>query len=188
MKFDDYSDEEIVEGILSRNRAITEYFFFKKCQRIFSYVAYSVFGGRVNLNEVVNDFFIYLAQDDWHKLRQFDYRSKLTTWTTVVATRYFRNCKDRLIEKDSTDTPIEKPETGGIDQPAIDDLTMDVRDAVSRIRNDRYRMVIEKLYFADMAPEDLAEEMNITVDNLYNIRRRAIVQLSAIIDKKENYV
>lgn len=188
MKFDSYTDEQIVEGILSYDRAVTEYFFFSKCQRIFSYVVYSVFGGRVNINEVVNDFFIYLAQDDWRKLRQFDFRSKLTTWTTVVATRYFRNCKERLIENDSIEPPKEKPDSGGIDQPAIDELSMDVRDAVARIRNERYRMVIEKLYFADMAPEDLAEEMNITVDNLYNIRRRAIVQLSGIIDKKENYV
>ena len=53
--------------------------------------------------------------------------------------------------------------------------------------NDRYVMVIRKLMIEDWEPEKLADEMGITTANLYNIKRRAVAQLTqiAINDIKE---
>ena len=53
--------------------------------------------------------------------------------------------------------------------------------------NARYRKVIEVLDLQEVRPEYLAEEMKITVDNLYNIHRRALVQLRLIMGRKEEY-
>lgn len=54
--------------------------------------------------------------------------------------------------------------------------------------NVRYQKVIEKLDLQDVLPEKLAEEMNVTVDNLYNIHRRALAQLRFVMGRKEDYV
>lgn len=38
-----------------------------------------------------------------------------------------------------------------------------------------------------MKPEEYAERHGITVDNLYNLHRRALLQLKSIMNKKEDY-
>lgn len=65
---------------------------------------------------------------------------------------------------------------------------IDVQSVLMKMPNKRYRTVIEKLDLQDMRPELLAEEMNVTVDNLYNIHRRALSQLRLIMGRKEDYV
>ena len=68
------------------------------------------------------------------------------------------------------------------------DLRIDIKRALDKMSNQRYRMVIDKLDLQDVQPEKLAKEMKITVDNLYNIHRRALIQLRLIINKREDYV
>ena len=56
-----------------------------------------------------------------------------------------------------------------------------------RTPNKRYVYVIHRLILEDWEPEQLAQEMNITTANLYNIKRRAMAQLTrvALNDIKE---
>ena len=44
--------------------------------------------------------------------------------------------------------------------------------------NKRYAMVVERLIIDDAEPETLASEMGITTVNLYNLKKRAIRQLT----------
>lgn len=48
-------------------------------------------------------------------------------------------------------------------------------------------MVIEYLDLKEVKPEQLAIQMEVTVDNLYNIHRRALVQLRLVMGRKEDY-
>lgn len=64
---------------------------------------------------------------------------------------------------------------------------MDLHSALQKMPNVRYRQVKELLDLQDKQPESVAKEMNITVDNLYNIHRRALVQLRLIMGRKEEY-
>lgn len=65
---------------------------------------------------------------------------------------------------------------------------IDIHEALKKMPNERYRKVIEILDLQDVRPELLAEEMNVTIDNLYNIHRRALVQLRLVMGRKEDYV
>ena len=51
----------------------------------------------------------------------------------------------------------------------------------------RYEHVIRRLVIEDREPAEVAKEMEITTDNLYNIKRRAMAQLTrlALKDIKE---
>lgn len=69
---------------------------------------------------------------------------------------------------------------------AIDEV-IDVRHAIKHINNARYRMVIEQLDLHNVSPESFENDMGITVDNLYNIHRRALLQLKLIIIRKEDF-
>lgn len=63
----------------------------------------------------------------------------------------------------------------------------DVERLFDSMPNKRYVHVIRRLVLEGWEPEQLAREMNITTANLYNIKRRAMVQLTnaALKDIKE---
>ena len=53
--------------------------------------------------------------------------------------------------------------------------------------NQRYAYVIKRLMLDGLEPQELAQEMNTNVANIYNIKRRAMAQLTdvALKDIKE---
>ena len=65
---------------------------------------------------------------------------------------------------------------------------MDVWNAIRKMNNERYRQVLVDLELKDLDPKVLAREMNVTVETLYNIRHRAVIQLIAVIREEEHYV
>lgn len=181
------TDQQIVNGLIQNDKHIVEYFFCQKCSRLFSYIVYSIYGGRATVNELVNEFYLYVAADNWKKVRQFDFRSKLMTWIGVVAVRFFQKKREVLIENNSYETQIEQTMNYKSYSMPIDE-TIDVRQAINRMPNTRYRSVIIRLDLQDESPEKLASDMNVSVDNLYNIHRRALIQLKLIMTRKEDYV
>ena len=54
----------------------------------------------------------------------------------------------------------------------------DIERLFDNMLNKRYVHVIRRLVLEDCEPEQLAQEMNITIANLYNIKRRAMLQLT----------
>jgi DNA-directed RNA polymerase specialized sigma24 family protein len=65
---------------------------------------------------------------------------------------------------------------------------LDVESLVGKLSNERYRFVIQRLILEDKEPQEVANEMGITVDNLYNVKRRAMLQLALIARKEVGYV
>jgi DNA-directed RNA polymerase specialized sigma24 family protein len=63
----------------------------------------------------------------------------------------------------------------------------DVERLFEQMPTQRYAVVLRKLLIEDWEPERLAKAMDITTANLYNIKRRAMVQLTrvALKDIKE---
>ena len=184
MQFDLYSDRQIVDGILNNDKKLIGYFFNKKCSKLLSYIILNVFDGHVDKCELVSELYLYLAKDDWYKVRQFDFRSKLMTWLSVVAIRFFQKKREELIENQSSEALIEQNRISTTETMAIENR-IDINKAISLVPNPRYRMVIEKLDLEELVPDELADEMGVTVDNLYNIHRRALLQLKLIMLRME---
>ena len=167
------------------------YFFQKKCAGLFTYILVSIFDGDVDRRELVNELYLYIADKDWYVIRCFHYRSSLITYVSTVAARFFLRKRKELrshqhvidfqpsftlnnkLLRDNDDADITK--------------RISIEQALAKMPNARYRKVIEMLDLKDVRPEQLAEEMNITVDNLYNIHRRALIQLRLIMGRKEDY-
>ena len=99
MDYDLFNDRQIVDGILSNDKQLIGYFFNKKCSKLFSYIILNVFDGHVDQRELVSELFLYLAKDDWYKVRQINFRSKLMTWVTVVAIRFFQKKRGKNFHK-----------------------------------------------------------------------------------------
>ena len=184
----DYTDREIVDGILGNNQAIIHYFFYTRCHSLLNYIIKSMFDDVADRDELVNELYIYLQANDWHKVRQFDFRSKLTTWTSVVAIRFFQKKRLELIDSSHDNTLCSKKAHSTECTSTLSvELKMDIKRAIRRIKNSRYQDVILALDINDIEPEVYAKQNHITVDNVYNLRRRAHLQLSLIMNKKEDY-
>jgi DNA-directed RNA polymerase specialized sigma24 family protein len=103
-----------------------------------------------------------------------------------LAIRFFIKKRNRLIDDQSQETPYD-----GRNQMAdtVNDMTAgtDIERLFENMPNKRYVYVIRRLVLEDWEPEQLAQEMNITTANLYNIKRRAVAQLTrtALNDIKE---
>lgn len=187
MDYNLYTDEQIVSGILQGDRQLTEYFFHRKCSRLLVFILYSVFDGQQDVRALESELFLLIAQDDWYKLRQFEYRSSLLTYISVIAVRYFQKKRTELIDTPLGDALLDKHHKMISTSFSIE-RRIDIKQALERMPNERYRKVIVTLDLQEMRPEQLAEEMGVTVDNLYNIHRRALLQLKLIMNRKEDYV
>ena len=173
------TDREIIEGLIARDNRVTEEFFFDKCRPLFCSIMKKVFDYEVEYDEMVNELYVYLMENDAIKLRNFEYRSSVYLWLKVLAIRFFIHKRGRMIEDTSQETPYD-----GRQQMADSETDMTAEGDMERLFNNmpskRYVYVIRRIILEDWEYEDLAKDMNITTANLYNIRRRAMAQLTRI--------
>ena len=82
-----------------------------------------------------------------------------------------------MIDDTSQETPYD-----GRQQTADSETDMTAEGDMERLFNNmpskRYVYVIRRLILEDWEPDKLAKDMNITTANLYNIKRRAMAQLT----------
>ena len=180
------TDHDIIQGLIARDNRLTEEFFFVRCRPLFCSIMKMVFSYEVDYDEMVNELYLYLMEEDAAKLRQFEYRSTVYQWLKVLAIRFFIKKRNRMIDDTSHETPydsqdMEKP---GTDAPLAEN---DLERLFEAMPTKRYVHVLRRLIIEDQNPEQLAQEMNITTANLYNIKRRAMAQLTrvALSDIKE---
>ena len=170
------TDKEIIQGLIDRDNKVTEEFFFEKCRPLFYSVMKLVFDYEVEYDEMVNELYVYLMEDDAAKLRHFEYRSSVYMWLKILAIRYFIKIRVRMIDDKSQETPYDvnsQMVISGSETSAGADLDR----LLKAMPKKRYEHVIRRLAIEDWEPEKLAQDMNITTANLYNIKRRAIAQL-----------
>lgn len=62
------TDQEIVKGLIERDADVTRDFFFVKCKPLFCSIMNIVFDYEVEYDEMVNELYLYLMEDDAIKL------------------------------------------------------------------------------------------------------------------------
>lgn len=173
------TDQEIINGLITHDNGVTEDFFFVKCKPLFCSIMNIVFDYEVEYDELVNELYLYLMEDDAIKLRNFEYRSSVYQWLKILATRFFIKKRARMIDNTSGEAPYDKQEY--IAAPESDvAVKYDMERLFEAMPTKRYVYVIRRLILEDCEPEELAREMNITTANLYNIKRRSMAQLTRI--------
>lgn len=184
------SDKEIVEGLIARDEKITRLFFFVKCRPLFYSVIAHFFSYPVDYDELVNELYVNIMANDAQGLRSFSFQSSLCQWLKRVAYNYFSHKfkRERFIEDKSREE--EKNEEQGLEygllhrEVAVEVDThitvMDLKALLSNMTNERNRYVLEKLYIEAYDYDELAKMMGTSKANLYNIRKRAVDELSQV--------
>ena len=189
------SDKYIVDALIARDEKVTWQFFFRNCRQLFMSVIRNVFSYDVDYDEFVNEFYLYLMENDAYRLKQFQGRSSLYQWLKVVAIRYFIAKRDNMIEMQSTnDYSFHKEiaQTNIVDTEKRVSAKIDIEHLFSLMPNKRYVQVIKRLVLDDAEPQVVANELQVSIDNLYNIKKRAIAAITDValknIEKYENRI
>lgn len=174
------TDKEIVQKLIDHDNRVTHAFLFKHCKPLFLSIIRNTFDYQVDYDEFVNELYVHLMEDDARRLRTFNFSSSLYGWLKMVAIYYFtvEKNRDKLIDNKSKEPPTKKDEPNVTQDSSIS--KEDFKRLLAAMPCRRYAFVLEKLILEDMASEKLAEEMDITVANLYNIKKRAIEQLTQV--------
>ena len=179
-----FSDKELVEGMLKNNSDIIVYFFLVHCKPMFRDMRHRIYR-KADMNDLINEFFLYLKADNWHKLRQFDYRITLLSWTSMIVGRFFYKKQAVTIERESIDNLLHDERV--VSSEEWIHIRLEVENLINRISYQRYRFVLRKLILEDMEPQKVADEMNISINNLYNFKHRALKKSFKSLEKKMEF-
>lgn len=182
------TDREIIDALIDRDNVATRQFFYVKCRPLLLSIMRLVFDYPVDYDEMVSELYAYLMANDCAKLRQFQFRSSVYQWLKVVATRFFIRHRNSMIENQSQEALLQRQETPEpIDSPEVNADRIDVEQMLAMMPNRRYADTIRHLVLEEMEPEQYAAQIGVTVDNLYNIKKRAITAFAEIAKKHYSY-
>ena len=179
------TDQQIIEALIARDAQVTKQFFFENCRPLFSSIMRYVFSYEVDYDEFVNEFYLHLMENDAYRLRQFQGRSTIYQWMKVIAIRYFIAKRDSMIDNESKDALFDSVvQNDTVDGEKKMTAKMDIQHLFSLMPNRRYVYVIRRLVLQEAEPKVVAHELGTNVDNLYNIKKRAIAALTEIALKE----
>lgn len=181
------TDREIVSFLIAREPKVTAQFFFKDCRPLLLSVIRRVFGTQiVDYDEVISEIYVLLMEIDAKKLRSFKFESTLYQWLKTIAIRHCLLLKNKatVIDNESQEPLINSGREFSSTESS--QARIDMETLLRQMKNQRYALVIRLLMIDDRTPEEVARQLCVTVDNLYNIKRRAIQALAevALKDKK----
>jgi len=172
------TDREIVEKLLARDERVTKEFFFVKCRPLIFGILKKVFDFEANYDELVASLYEYLMEKDGAKLRSFKFQCELIWWLRIVASHFFVAKRDEVIEKSSDETLYEgKDEDQSYEESTAAD---DLERLLELMPNKRYVNVIRRHILEGRSSEEMAQEMHVTIKYFYNIKKRAMAQLTRV--------
>ena len=179
------TDQQIIQALIARDERVTQQFFFKDCRPLFMSIMRHVFSYEVDYDEFVNEFYLYLMEDEAYRLKQFQGRSTIYQWLKVVAIRYFITKRDGMIDMETKDTLSDSViQDEAVEEESAMTARMDVERLFALMPNKRYVYVIRRLVLQEAEPKVVAQELDTNVDNLYNIKKRAMAALTEVALKE----
>lgn len=188
------SDQEIVRAILSKDERITRMFFYHKCYPLFKSYFDNYYTDCESCTEFINEIYLYLmlpnADTQQSYLQGFTFRCSLTNWLKVVTQSYcyqlFRKKGDTIEEKfDTTESFTDVSDSISVDSSVFD--KEDLQKVLLSMPNIRYRELIQYRYVDEMTNEEVAQKLNMSLDNYYNKHYFAKKQFITAL-KKEGLV
>ncbi len=171
-----YSDNDYITGLKNGDETIIYSFFYTLCAYTLHDIRLSLMQGCVSYNELVNELYLYLSVDNWRKLDTFEGKNgcSLKSWMIKLAWRFFMQRRANLMcHVYQHDWQVE--ENRMIDTLPIE-IAMDVESTFIRMPNKRYVQVLRWMLSEGYSAEEVSKLLKTPVSNVYNIKRRAIVQ------------
>lgn len=161
-------------ALLEGNKAAWDRFVARHAAVIFAAVRRRLVpaGRTADAEDVVQDVFVKLCQNDYRLLRSYDAsRAKITTWLTVVANSAAIDHLRRLRRR--TEDIEAQPEA----VLAVDPVIPEKVKIPDGLLSPRQALVLELLYRRDMTPGEAAEVIGIDPQTVRSMHHKALVKL-----------
>lgn len=170
------SDAQMVAALMRDDEAAVCYVFYDHYDLLLRHNARKACQGRtVDYDDLRQELYLYLCADNWRRLRRYDPQMPFECWFSVVSYRFFKDYTKGMVVSDEMPQNDEVPSIA--DQEFSTIAGIDLRDALARVESLRDRDILRALLIDDEDPAAVAVRHDITVDNLYNVKRRAIARL-----------
>lgn len=177
------NDRQIVEALLSHDPFVTRLFFYRNLRPLLLSLIQRLGrdGQRWEYDEMVNELYALLFEDDGRRLRTFTFSCSLYQWLKVVALHHLTARTDAVVIDSVSKEPLyERAGEEQADDSADTSARADVERLLAQMPNQRYATVIRRLTLEGCTHEEVARELDVNIANLYNIKRRAMTQLSEV--------
>jgi len=180
----DLDDRQLVAQIITGDSQIAALFLKQKCAKIFEYVLRTRLKGlNLDVNDLIHDFYIFLQENNWEKLRTFRYESKLQTWINLVASRYLL----KKYDKDLKENARKGTQIDGFPSFTDDDhhnkmVRIELVEAIGQLKEKRDQLVL-LLLLQGFDSSEIAEQIGTSANNVYTIKSRAIEKLRILFNE-----
>ena len=178
-------DAELVSAVISGDKDAIVYMFYTKFSATFQYHIYKLLDYKIEVADLIDEFFLYLYEDEWKRLKVYDsVKSSLSTWISTVSYRFFRDYKRSKIDLNGLITISNKWETYRTDWVEEYDksILVDIESAIQKLKSDRERKIAEMIFIKDCELEIVAAEFQISIDYVYTIKNRVSKQLKVSLE------
>lgn len=201
MDFDRLSEKELLNACIQANKEAWDAFVEKYTNLIYHTInkilkTYQVDSFCQDINDIHNNIFLSLMENDYKKLKQYEGRNGCTvsSWLMVVTTNFTLN----FIKRQRQHMPIENNTTDNMDviervsnpQPLPEEKLTDVEygkilKELIKDLNTNDRLFLKLYYEKELPPEEIAEILNLTVSTVYSKKNRIREKLKKIAKKKD---
>lgn len=178
-------DAELVSAVISGDKDAIVYMLYTKFSATFQYHIYKLFDYKIEVADLIDEFFLYLYEDEWKRLKVYDSaKSSLSTWISTVSYRFFRDYKRSKIDLNGLITISNKWETYRTDWVEEYDksILVDIESAIQKLKSDRDRKIAEMIFIKDCELEIVAADFQISIDYVYTIKNRVSKQLKVSLE------
>lgn len=172
------NDAQMIAALLSNDEEAVRYVFYDHYDLLLRRNAHKVCSRHIDFNDLRQELYLYLYADNWRRMRRYDPRLPFENWLSVVSYRFFKDyAKSHYPTMTTTDAVQQETSALSSDYEPSTIAGIDLRNALLHIASSRDREILQALLINDEDPSAVAARHNITVDNLYNIKRRALARL-----------
>ena len=170
-----YTDKDIVEGLIKGDSQIITYLFYEnKVMRNIIYKKINDlkrYSKIVEYDDVVNDLCTILFKDDSKRLKDFGFRSKLTTWLDVICKRYVLNEGKKYV---TVKQPKDRSQS-----------SQDEKNKVRMLDNDESGSLINRIPVEDL---DNSSVLRDDMETVFGLMRSNGVKMGKNIKTIELYI
>lgn len=176
-------DRRLVERIRAGDHSAVEALLLDRCSRSILHLSRTL---GIEYEDLLGDLYLHLSDDGWRRLSQWEGRCSLPRWVELVAVRF---CLDRIKKKfprcvlfdhGSLSLVAETPTNG--DAVRLEARRGEVLRAVNELSSAQERQLILMHCIMEVEIAESAKALNVTTQNAYQIKSRALKHLREILE------
>ncbi len=171
-------DRQFVADLMAGNERAVECLLYDRFRNLIRFNAMKA-APNIPVDDLIQELYLYLSADRWDRLKKYDPTLPFDRWFSVVSYRFFKDFSHSMIDsrRQIPITHIDDQKLLNAGTATMNTIMMDIKQGLNELEPPRDREVLTALLLNDEEPQEVAERFSVTVDNLYNIKRRALAKL-----------